>query len=120
MVGRKDIEDEVNGYLEALEKLGYRYEKAVLFGSMVRGNIHDYSDIDLAVWCEKFEGNYFDLIVKLAPLGRKFKNIEIHPFHPEDTSDNNFFIREIEKTGITITPGIPFDFEEIDTLRSRR
>lgn len=120
MVRRKDIEAEVNGFLNALEQIGYPYQKAVLFGSMVSGKSHDYSDIDLAVWSSKFEGNYYDLIEALAPLKRKFKNIEIHPFHPDDNSDNNFFIGEIERTGIKISKGIPFEFEEIDIFRSRK
>lgn len=81
---------------------------------MSKGNPHAYSDIDLAVWCEKFQGNYFDLIEKLAPLRRTFRNIEIHPFHPEDNAENNFFISEIENTGILIFPGHPLSLEELE------
>lgn len=104
----------MNGYLSVLEEMGYPFQKAILFGSMVKGTAHNWSDIDLAVWSEKFEGNYFELIEKLAPLRRKYKNIEIHPFHPEDNAENNFFISEIEQTGILILPGHPISLEELE------
>lgn len=114
MVRKKDLVDEVNGYLSALEGNGFPFEKAILFGSMVRGNPHAYSDIDLAVWSEKFKGNYFELIEKIAPLRRKYRNIEIHPFHTEDNAENNFFISEIENTGILILPGRPMSLEQLE------
>lgn len=111
---KKDLVNEVNGFLAALAEKGFPFQKANLFGSMAKGNPHQYSDIDLAVWSEKFEGDYFDLIAKLATLRRQFKNIEIHPFHPEDTAENNFFIDEIEKTGILILPRQPMGVEDLD------
>ena len=114
MVRKKDLVDEINGYLAALEEKGFPFQKAILFGSMAKGNPHQYSDIDLAVWSPKFEGNYYELMEKLAPLRRQFRNIEIHPFHPEDTPENNFFIDEIEKTGISIRPGKPIVTEDLD------
>lgn len=88
---KKDLVNEVNGFLTALAEKGFPFQKAILFESMAKGNPHQYSDIDLLVWSEKFEGDYFDLIAKLAPLRRQCKNIEIHPFHPEDTAEKKFF-----------------------------
>ncbi|MEO8821288.1 MAG: nucleotidyltransferase domain-containing protein [Ginsengibacter sp.] len=55
MVRRKDIEAEINGYLKALSDFGFPFEKAILFGSFSKGNPHDYSDIDLAVWSVNFQ-----------------------------------------------------------------
>ncbi len=89
MVRRKDIENEIDGYLCALTELGFIPEKAILFGSMVKGNPHKYSDTDLAVWSKTFTGNYFLNIEKTASLKRKFKNIELHPFTENETADNN-------------------------------
>lgn len=120
MVRKKDLVDEINGYLSALENKGFPFQKAILFGSMVKGNIHHYSDIDLAVWSEKFEGNYFELMEKLAPLKRKFSNIELHPFHTDDEADNNFFIQEIENTGIVILPKKPLLPEDLDYVKANR
>jgi predicted nucleotidyltransferase len=99
MVRTKDIEKEIAGFLEELAKLGFKPEKAILFGSMAKGNAHEYSDEDLAVWSKNFSNNYFLNIEKTASLKRKFKNIELHPFTENDTAENNPFIEEIEATG---------------------
>ncbi len=116
MVTRYDIESEVNGYLQAISDHGFRWEKAYLFGSYVKGNSNEYSDIDLAVWSEKFDEDYFTVIEKTAFLRRTFKNIELHPFILKDTRDDNPFIGEIEDTGVLITPDHPFEFKQIDLL----
>ena len=113
MVRRKDIETEINGYLKALSNLGFPYQKAILFGSIVKGNPHKYSDIDLAVWSTAFTAAYFTIMEKVAPLRRTFKRIELHPFILEDTPENNPFIKEIENTGVVIDPGEEFYFDKL-------
>ena len=113
MVRRKDIEVEINGYLKALSDFGFPFEKAILFGSFSKGNPHDYSDIDLAVWSGKFSDPYFTIMEKVAPLRRTFKNIELHPFMLGDNNENNPFIKEIENTGILITPKEEFSFSQL-------
>lgn len=120
MVTRKDIEAEVNGYLQALSENGFAWEKAYLFGSYAKGSSGEFSDIDLAVWSNSFEEDYFKVIEKTAFLRRTFKNIELHPFILKDTRQNNPFIGEIEDTGVIITPGNPFNFKQIDLLRERQ
>ena len=99
MVRRKNIEAEIKGCLAALEENGFAVQKAILFGSMAKGNPHEYSDIDLAVWSEQFTDNYFSNIEKTAFIKRQFSNIELHPFTLHETADNNPFIEEINATG---------------------
>ena len=120
MVTRRDIESEVNGYLEALTENGFPWEKAYLFGSYVKGNSGEFSDIDLAVWSNTFNEDYFKVIEKTAFLRRTFKNIELHPFIMDDTRHNNPFIGEVEDTGLRINPGHPFNFKQIDLLREKQ
>ncbi len=117
MVRRKDIESEINGYLKSLSDIGFPFQKAIIFGSYVSGNSHEYSDIDLAVWSTAFTDDYFTITEKVAPLRRTFKNIELHPFHLDDNTETNPFIKEIEKTGILILPGEEFSFSKVDALR---
>ena len=120
MVRRKDIENEINGYLKALSNFGYPYQKAIVFGSYVKGTSNEYSDIDLAVWSNKFNDAYFTIMENVAPLRRTFKNIELHPFILEDNSENNPFIKEIENTGVVITPEEEFSFRKVDLLKSNK
>jgi len=117
MVRRKDIESEINGYLKALSAIGFPFQKAILFGSFAKGNPHEYSDIDLAVWSPAFRDAYFNIMEKVAPLRRTFKNIELHPFILEDNAVNNPFIKEIENTGVVITPSEKFSFSKVDLLK---
>ncbi len=68
MFRRKDMNAAINGYLSELEELGFPVNKAYVFGSMVNRNPHAYSDIDVAVWSEKFGHNYFKIIEQTAVL----------------------------------------------------
>ncbi len=95
----KIIEAEIAGCLAALEQNGFGVQKAILFGSMAKGNPHEYSDIDLAMWSKNFTSDYFSNIERTAFVKRHFKNIELHPFTLHETADNNLFIEEINATG---------------------
>lgn len=110
MVRKKDIELQINGYLDALQKKGISIEKVILFGSYAKGQSHAYSDIDLAIWSKDFKDDYFTIIENTASLKRHFKNIELHPFNESENERNNPFIREIERTGIVIEPNNTFSF----------
>ena len=103
MLTRKNIIDEVKIFLTDLEKLGFPVGKAILFGSIAKGKIHQYSDIDLAVWSSNFTNNYFENIEKTVSLKRTHKNIELHPFSMQQDKNNNPFIEEIENTGIIVS-----------------
>ncbi len=102
MVRRKNIDNEIHGFLAALNSNGFIVKKAILFGSMAKGNPHEHSDIDLAVWSDCFTDNYFFNVEKTASLKRQFKNIELHPFSVCETADTNPFIEEICATGKVI------------------
>ncbi len=104
MVRTKDINIQIDGFLKALLSEGYIISRAILFGSMAKGTAHDYSDIDLAVWSDEFEENYFDTVEKTAHLKRNFRNIEFHPFKNDETSATNPFIEEIENSGRLVYP----------------
>src|SRR5262245_48151013 len=75
--------------------------KAVyLFGSYAKGTNTPYSDIDLAIVSDDFEGVRFDdnkrlhkFTLKLSPY------IETHPFKTSDFISDNPFVAEILKTG---------------------
>jgi predicted nucleotidyltransferase len=77
--------------------------KVFLFGSQTNGTAHNWSDIDLAVVSKDFVGDYFDDSQKIrrAKLNTSY-DLEIHPFRPEDFTEDNPFVLEILKTGIRI------------------
>jgi predicted nucleotidyltransferase len=99
MVTIKNIESKIAGLLDALEANGYEPCKAILFGSYAKGNPKDSSDLDVAIWARGFSGNSILDIENVSPLLRPFHPIELHPFSIDESSDDNPFIEEIERTG---------------------
>ncbi len=86
--------------INELRRIGYDASKAVIFGAVVSGKVHKHSDIDLAIWDKNFTGC---LSVDYEPIKHvlgKFDRIELHTFNDRDISENNPFIKVIEKTHI--------------------
>lgn len=90
-------------YVEQLEKNGIPIRQAVLFGSYAAGGSHEWSDIDIALVSDVFEGMRIkdrnkirkitlDISTDLSPL----------PFRPEDFTPEDPFVREILEHGINI------------------
>ena len=99
MVTLKNIELKIRGLLLALDAAGFGPKKALLFGSYAKGNPHEYSDLDVAIWADGFTGMPLLDIERIAPLLRPFQPVELHPFHSGETKEDNPFIEEIERTG---------------------
>ncbi len=93
----------LNKYVEELEKNRIPIRQAVLFGSYAAGGSHEWSDIDIALVSDVFEGIRIrdrnkirkitlDISSDLSPL----------PFRPEDFTPEDPFVREIIEHGINI------------------
>jgi predicted nucleotidyltransferase len=74
-----------------------------LFGSYAKGEAEEYSDIDLAVVSDNFEGSRFFDKEKLNKYILKTSiDLEIHPFRTMDFTEDNPFVKEIIQTGLKI------------------
>ncbi|HLF63377.1 MAG TPA: nucleotidyltransferase domain-containing protein [Saprospiraceae bacterium] len=92
----------VEAFIRELKDHGYHPIRAIVFGSYAKFRQHKDSDIDLAVWDEKFEGSSPLDIEPILSLMRKYSAIELHTFSPDDTYENHPFVKEIVDTGIEI------------------
>ena len=93
----------IQRYLAALQEHQIPLRQVVLFGSYARGNYTEWSDIDLAVVSDMFEGNRIDDRHKIQKITLSVSSLlEIHPYKPEDFTPEDPFVREILKTGIQI------------------
>ena len=80
-------------------KDNYPLQRAYLFGSYVKGNYHEESDIDIAFVFKEVENTYF-MQLELMRLRRKLDSrIEPHPFGESDFVDTNPLVAEIMKYG---------------------
>ena len=74
-----------------------------LFGSYVRGDFTDNSDIDIAVVGENFSGDAYEDTLMLMRKRRNIDSrIEPHPFTVKDFDLSNPYVKEIVDTGIRL------------------
>ncbi len=88
--------------VEAL-KDNSRISQAVLFGSYAKGTYNDYSDIDLAIVSDDFEGvSFYDNKKLTKAMLRTSIDLETHTYKPEEFNLENPFVREILQNGVRI------------------
>lgn len=73
----------------------------MLFGSYVRGNWHEESDIDVAIIVEKIEGDYLKTSARLHGLAWPI-DYRIEPHLLESGNDPSGFLEHILKHGIVV------------------
>ena len=99
---RKDAIKIINEYVKACNERKIFFKKIILFGSVVRGTNHEYSDIDILLVSDQFTNNSFLNWKMLVPVTSKFIDVEPHPFYTEYFEKSDPFIDHIKKTGIEI------------------
>ncbi len=75
---------------------------ALFFIHLTMGKLLKDSDIDVAIWDNKFTGSRPPDIEKIISIKVKYPGLELHTFHSSDTKETNSFIGEILKRGIPI------------------
>ena len=99
MYSQSDIIDIVTGFINLISD-EFPLSSVYLFGSYAKGNPGEYSDIDVAVVSDKFDGVRFFDKQKLAKyIIKSSVDLEIHPFKTDDFNEANPFAKEIIKTG---------------------
>ena len=85
-----------------LRAVGYNPSRALLFGSIAKGVSTPLSDIDVAIWDERFIGCAPFDYEPILPVLRNYPRLELHTFQNMEDAQANPFIEEIEKRGIEI------------------
>lgn len=97
------IREIIDQYIQALKKNNIPVNQAILFGSYARGKYNKWSDIDIAIVSNIFEGDRFIDRGKIRKINLSVSSdLEILPYHPEDFTPDDPFVKEIMETGITI------------------
>lgn len=92
----------IQSLVSDLEAVGYQPKQIVLFGSYAKGRPHTHSDVDVAIWDDRFTGCGTADIAPIASIVSRYPRLELHTFGPDDTTDNNPFVGEVLKYGIPI------------------
>lgn len=102
MYTKSDINNIVSRFI-SLDSDEFPLNTVYLFGSYANGTAREYSDVDLAIVSDKFEGSRFFDKQKLNKYILKTSiDLEIHPFRTEDFTNDNPFVKEIIQTGLKI------------------
>ena len=93
----------IKRFIDELEKNNIPIKEAVLFGSYARGNYHDWSDIDLALVSDAFEGERFRDRNKIRRIKLEISyDLEPLPYRPEDFTTDDPFVQKIIETGMRV------------------
>jgi len=93
----------VNKFIKEAEKDNIRISQAVIFGSYAKGTNHEYSDIDLAVVSDDFEGiSFYDNKKLTKAMLRTSIDLETHTYLPSEFNEDNPFVKEILEYGFRV------------------
>jgi predicted nucleotidyltransferase len=93
----------VEAYIKELEKNGIHVRQAVVFGSYSTGRAHEWSDIDIALVSDAFEGIRMRDRNKIRRITlRVSTDLSPIPFRPGDFTPEDPFVREIIEHGIRV------------------
>lgn len=99
MYNEADIKSLVEKFIEMVSE-EFPLKSLYLFGSYAKGIAAEYSDIDIAVVSDNFEGSrFFDRKKLIKYLLEVSTDIEVHPYKTEDFTEADPFVREIIRTG---------------------
>jgi predicted nucleotidyltransferase len=97
------IRNTVDRYIQVLNRHHIPIRKAVLFGSYAKGKETEWSDIDIALVSEIFDGDRIANKDKIRKITLSISSeLEVVPFSPSEFNEKNPFAREILQTGIKV------------------
>ncbi len=102
MYSQSDIKAIISSFINLISD-EFPLSSVYLFGSYAKGNPGEYSDIDIAVVSDKFEGiRFFDKKRLAKYIIKSSVDLEVHPFKTDDFNEENPFAKEIFNTGVRI------------------
>ncbi len=98
-----NIKTIIDYYIKLLSQNKIPLKSVFLYGSYAKGKNNDFSDIDLALVSDIFEGNRILDRSKIRKITLSVSaDLEVIPFNPADFNLDNPLAREIIETGIRI------------------
>ena len=90
-------------YIKELERNNIHIQQAIMFGSHSRGLSHEWSDIDIALVSDAFDGVRISDRSKIRRITLSVSSdLSPIPFRPEDFTADDPLVKEILDTGVKI------------------
>ncbi len=102
MVNREIAINTAQSFINDCKSSGLTFYKVLLFGSTVKNNAHEWSDIDLLLISDQFGDNIFENLKLYSRINIKYPIIETHPYPTKYYKEGDDFINEISKESIEI------------------
>ena len=103
MFNRDAAIDMVRQFVAQCKLQNIHFDKVILFGSTLRNEATEDSDIDVLLASQQFGINQWDNLGLIARVNKKFYRIEPHTFPTSYFLMGDPFINEIKQTGLEIT-----------------
>ena len=97
MLDKTTVREIAEEYAEEVKKL-LNPNAILIFGSYINGEPNEYSDIDIAVICNDFKGDWYKTTMELLGLSWKV-SFDIEPHLLDETCDRSGFVEHVLKTG---------------------
>ena len=89
-------------FIKECRSNGLTFYKVFIFGSVVTGHTHEWSDIDLLLVSDQFNDNVFDNLKLYSKINIKYPIIETHPYPTDYFKSGDSFIDEAIKESIEL------------------
>lgn len=103
MVTREIAINTAKSFVRDCKSNGLTFYKVLLFGSTVKNQAHEWSDIDLLLISDQFGDNIFENLKLYSRINIKYPIIETHPYPIKEYEEGNAFINYISKESVEIS-----------------
>lgn len=97
MLDKTTVREIANRYIAEVKKT-YSPQSIILFGSHVNGTAHEYSDIDIAIVFDGFQGNWLEASTHLVGIAWDMGS-DIEPHIMDTTADKSGFVDYVYQHG---------------------
>jgi predicted nucleotidyltransferase len=104
MVTRESAIKTAKQFIIECESSGLTFHKVIIFGSVAKNMVHEWSDIDLLLISDQFGDNVFENLKLYSKINIRYPAIETHPYPTKYYYEGDDFIKEISKDSIEIIP----------------
>jgi len=102
MVTREVAISTAKSFVRDCRMTGLTFYKVLIFGSVAKDKLHEWSDIDLLLISDQFSDNVFENLKLYSKINIKYPIIETHPYPTNYYKDGDSFIDEVVKDSIEI------------------